>query len=96
MSHAEKIIEVVQAFADGKEIESRELGCCEWSACYSPIWNWAKYDYRVKHEPMERWLNIYDDCDGGIAHTTRKDADRDKAPGRVAVVRLVEAERLEG
>ena len=41
-------IAVMQAFADGKEIELRLLTDSEYYDCKNPGWNWGNYDYRVK------------------------------------------------
>jgi len=46
-------IKVMQAFADGAEIEfkSDNIGC--WLSTTCPIWNWSTSDYRVKiNEPF--------------------------------------------
>lgn len=51
MTTQEKIA-VMQAFADGKEIEYRSDG--NWAKVNYPSWNWAKYIYRVKPEPKLR------------------------------------------
>lgn len=64
MKTLEERIEVMQAALDGKEVEfmytdgdsadwrtHRDIGKC--------TWNWSSYDYRVKHEPLELWVNIY-------------------------------------
>lgn len=64
-----KKIEVMQAFLDGKKIESRKkLGYSdimspyiprqmderEWALCIAePSWSWGHTDYRVKKEPKE-------------------------------------------
>ena len=50
----EKIISVMQAFDEGKQIEFREKGKDEWCGIPTPHWNWEKYDYRVKPEPIFR------------------------------------------
>ena len=46
-------IAVMQAFADGKKIEVRWRHGAKGSPCATshPGWNWADYDYRIKHEP---------------------------------------------
>ena len=54
----------MQAALDGKEIEVRNYPYedgCRWNA-YSTemlVWNWPNVDYRIKPEPMEFWVNIY-------------------------------------
>lgn len=47
------MIDVMQAFADGKEIEYRHGIDCVWCTLRisNPSWNWADCDYRVKLEP---------------------------------------------
>ena len=51
MKTIEEKIAVMQAFADGKEIELRLLTDSEYYDCKNPGWNWGNYDYRVKPEP---------------------------------------------
>jgi hypothetical protein len=46
MKSTQEIIEVMQAFAEGKEIE-RNAGFGEWMATDSPRWNWYDFDYRI-------------------------------------------------
>ena len=48
-----KLIEVMQAYVDGKEIESQATHVCnpEWATDKDPSWNCAFYLYRVKKEP---------------------------------------------
>lgn len=51
MTTKEKI-EIMQAFEDGKEIEFRSAHTEEeWMSCYKAIWNWEKFEYRVKPDP---------------------------------------------
>jgi len=51
-----EMIEVMQAFEEGKEIETRViLGQEEgpWHYVHTPVWNWPNQEYRVK-EPERR------------------------------------------
>jgi hypothetical protein len=41
-------IEIMQAFVDGKEIESKGRHDNEWSPNLTPQWDWIHYDYRIK------------------------------------------------
>jgi len=41
-------IAVMQAFADGKEIEFNWGG--GWQLCPKPAWDWSKLNYRIKPE----------------------------------------------
>lgn len=45
-------IEVMRAFEEGKKIEckSNDLDWKEWILPHEPVWNWEKFDYRVKEE----------------------------------------------
>jgi len=52
-------IAVMQAAAEGKKIEFRDLVYVAWADCPNPKWNWGYFDYRVKPEPREFWINLY-------------------------------------
>jgi len=49
-----KAIAVMQAYVDGKQIESAQEGC-EWRASF-PIWDWGLNHYRVKPKPRTVWV----------------------------------------
>jgi len=56
-------IKVMQAALDGKTIQAMFLNISdEWDDQVSVVknWNWEALDYRIKQEPMEFWVNIYD------------------------------------
>ena len=56
-------INVMQAFIEGKEIESRHVGLCEWAYSPSPLWQWGIYEYRVKqknYRPFETIDEVFD------------------------------------
>lgn len=78
MKTTKDMIEVMQAYIDGKEIEVLVNGHY-WKVIkgdtVSPVWNWEKHDYRVKEEPKRVPLSSEDikpgdcikrkgDCDG--------------------------------
>lgn len=44
-------IKVMQAFADGKEVEIRHKTTQEFSETKNPTWDWLMNDYRIKEEP---------------------------------------------
>lgn len=50
MKTIEEKIAVMQAFADGREIEVKVEGGSEWVKASAPEWNWLLFDYRVKEE----------------------------------------------
>jgi hypothetical protein len=50
-----EMIEVMQAFARGEQIEYRDKGAeCWFPLSFDPDWNWEKFDYRVKLQPAYR------------------------------------------
>lgn len=63
MKTTKDMIEVMQAYDDGKEIEVFINGH-RWEAIkgdnVSPVWNWEKHDYRTKKEPMRVPLSSED------------------------------------
>lgn len=54
MNTIDEMITVLKAFKEGKTIEFRRMegiGNTKWEKTNSPIWEWARYEYRVKPEP---------------------------------------------
>lgn len=52
MKTIDEMVAVMQAYKDGKEIESRpHIPCSEWHHAGKPGWDWSCIDYRVKPEP---------------------------------------------
>lgn len=49
-------IGVMQAFKEGKIIESQYKGNDSWYLASDPYWDWFAYNYRVKEEPKEDWV----------------------------------------
>lgn len=52
-----EMIEVMQAYEDGKTIETRGKTCHNWSVIASPCWNWSYNEYRIKQESKYRPFN---------------------------------------
>lgn len=54
------MISVMQAFAEGKEIEYRHGIDCVWYTLKisNPLWNWAECDYRIKSEPEREYIDL--------------------------------------
>lgn len=46
-----EMVSVMQAHADGKEIEVTFKGDGEWVATKNPSWDWNTFEYRIKPEP---------------------------------------------
>jgi hypothetical protein len=57
MTHDE-MIAVIQAHKDGKVIEFRQPGG-EWESLEFPMWNFTKYEFRIKTEPVEYWAGEF-------------------------------------
>ena len=54
---AQKAIEVLQAFIDGRTIEFKEnVGGDQWKTAIACVFNFALNNYRVKPEPREFWF----------------------------------------
>ena len=54
--------EVMKAYADGKEIEYKKREEGYWTKCDYPIFDWVKYEYRVKQQPSYRPFIDGDEC----------------------------------
>ena len=49
----ESMIEVLQAYKDGKKIEYRIIGSTQWSAIGDPQWHFRGCEYRIAPEPKK-------------------------------------------
>ena len=68
----DQIIEVVTAFKNGKKIEAHHKIMGDWHVAV-PAWDFHQFNYRVKPEPMELWVNEM--VDGRwYSYPTKKDA----------------------
>jgi hypothetical protein len=88
MSTIQEKIAVMQAFAEGKEIEVQNRGGAlrNWRACEKPAWNWPICNYRVKKEPMVVYVNVYPThC--GPAHLEYSEAIKAKNPHSAGVTK---------
>ncbi len=60
MKTTQEMIEVMQAYVEGKEIECKLNHAISehdvWAGKLPLLWNWDRYDYRVKEE-MRPWLD---------------------------------------
>jgi hypothetical protein len=57
----QEMIEVMQAYERGEEIEMRLANCeeYEWAFAGLPVWNWEKFEYRIK--PKEPKFKVGDE-----------------------------------
>lgn len=58
---AKELLPIIQAFAEGKKIESTFLGRIGWSDDFYPTWA-DNYMYRIKSEPKYRPFKDADEC----------------------------------
>ena len=60
MKTIDEMIEVMTAYKNGAEIESKPYVLEYWSNNYSPQWDWVDCEYRIKEQKkkvvMEKWL----------------------------------------
>lgn len=61
MKSLKEKIEVMQAALDGKEIEVDFSFTDKYELDTTPSWNWRDHDYRVKPEPLVRYMVVFDD-----------------------------------
>lgn len=58
-------IEVMQAYAEGKEIQFSMKYDEDWDECSNPIFNWELFNYRVKPKIIEKpsinWDHVSDE-----------------------------------
>lgn len=54
MKTTKEMIEIMEWFDNGGEVEYRHRDWDTWSKTINPIWDWYEYDYRIKefHYPM--------------------------------------------
>lgn len=79
---------VIEAFRNGKSIQVSEPSKNCWADTPYPAFN-LEFDYRVKPEKKEMWVNVYRDAQGCVYHETKRDAEDRVGPGRIACVRVV-------
>ncbi len=50
------------AWADGGQIEAKEVGCTQWKLDDNPYWDDDDWEYRIKPQPKEDWVMICKKC----------------------------------
>ena len=85
-------IEVMQAALDGKEVEWISLNntASRWTLYPSNKFDWGTFDFRIKQEPMEFWVNVYPEPNYCGLHTTWKEADEAKARDLIKTIKVRE------
>lgn len=81
-----EMIEILQAYKEGENIQAKYKGGSSfWGVIDNPpTWNFEEYDFRVKPEPREFYVNLYGGSDIHIS-LTEDDAEKGKTgmSGRV-------------
>lgn len=83
-------IEVMQACLDGRPIEvrSRYRYGSNWYVAMDPNWDWTSFDYRIKREPREWWVNVYlSDC---CISKSKQEADQNASSERIECIHVRE------
>ena len=87
---ARKAAEVMLAFADGKKIQAKSR-TSEWYDLHGdPTWDWNGFNYRVKPEPREWWVNEYRDGPADFIYPSKEKADSECASNRIRRFRVRE------
>ena len=81
-------IAVMQAFVEGEKIE-RMISGNQWQEVEEPVWSWNEVNYRVKREPREFWVNVYEKRES-YTWSTKEEAERMARDDRVACVHVRE------
>jgi hypothetical protein len=59
MTHDE-MIAVIAAHRDGKTVQCKYRNGSVWKDVQNPAWSFGSFDYRIKPEPLECWVNVYE------------------------------------
>lgn len=94
---AKALLPIITAFAEGKTIQCRghTVGCREWKDVDNPSFGYTPDMYRIKPEPMECWVNVYEDGTLGKSWPTEREAKRSAAPSLSGVRTVLLREVLE-
>jgi len=85
----EEMIEVLEAYRDGRRIQSKSRVKPEWLDNDKPQFSFDCCEYRIAPEPLTLWANIGKDRDWYYVYTSENEARKDAMPlsdfSRVAV-----------
>lgn len=85
--------DVIIAWANGEEVQSRLIGTKTWDDICHPRWSDSQ-EYRIKPKIVKRegWVNVYPSnaytAYIGYVFETQEAADRNKGDGRQATIRI--------
>lgn len=91
MKSLKQKIEVMQAAEDGKDIEIKgtKLSGDYWHTNSEYCWDWANFDYRIKPEPIEFWVNVYSGHTGS-RYATKETAESNAEHGVLRTIKMQE------
>lgn len=75
MATTEHMIEVMQAYLDGKQIQCSS-GPYGWIDIENPLWSWDEVNYRIKPDAQSKSNIEMTDLEGAIRTITREYAAR--------------------
>jgi len=87
----EEAIRVMQAYADGAEIEHQIFGQDAWCGD-KPSWNWSACTYRIKTKPLECWVVLTIKGEQFGLAKNEADALKDAKAIHGRIVRMVQAD----
>ena len=89
---AKELLPIIQAFAEGKQIEKRDVGSfnCEWKETKLPAFNPAVFDYRIKPEPKYHPFANADECWEEMFRHEPFGWVKDKQDGHYALITAVD------
>ena len=91
---AKELLPIIQAFAEGKEIEYKPEGGV-WTPFDSQVCGpefLSHNQYRIKPNPRYIWLNVYERYASG-SYSTKKQADFNAGDGRVGCMKILIEDR---
>ena len=56
MKTIKEMIEVMEWFEGGGDVECSYKECNDWGRASNPLWNWYDYDYRIKEFQYPMWF----------------------------------------
>jgi hypothetical protein len=86
---AKKLLPVIQAYAVGLTIQVRANKWEKWENATEHVTFYLEPEcYRIKPEPIERWVNFYKYPNASHVHASRGDADKAADDRRIACIKV--------
>jgi hypothetical protein len=88
---ARELLPIIQAYAEGKEIECMPEDGDRWFISSSPSWSISN-KYRIKPEPKTGWINIYPKSLVSNSCRSKEEADEAAGTDRIACIQITYTE----